>query len=79
MLPAQWDKRLDAYRPGDRVELLVARRERLLTIAVVLGEKPEVRWQLELVAEPTEEQRIHRAAWLGHSRPPEGDDPSTQE
>jgi predicted metalloprotease with PDZ domain len=35
-----WEARLDAYRPGDRVTLLVARRERITPIEVVFAREP---------------------------------------
>jgi predicted metalloprotease with PDZ domain len=41
------DERLEQYAPGDRVSLLIARRERLLSLDVTLGPEPPKRWRLE--------------------------------
>jgi predicted metalloprotease with PDZ domain len=40
----QWDARLDQYRPGEQVTMLVARRERLVRLPLTLGAEPERRW-----------------------------------
>ena len=41
------DERLEQYTPGDRISLLVARRDRLLSLNVVLGAEPPRTWRLE--------------------------------
>jgi predicted metalloprotease with PDZ domain len=41
------DERLEQYAPGDRISLLVARRDRLLSLDVVLGAEPLRTWRLE--------------------------------
>jgi predicted metalloprotease with PDZ domain len=41
------NERLEQYSPGDRVSLLVARRDRLLTLNVLLEAEPSRRWRLE--------------------------------
>jgi predicted metalloprotease with PDZ domain len=41
------DERLEQYSPGDRVSLLVARRDRLLTLDLTFGEEPARTWRLE--------------------------------
>jgi len=41
------DERLDQYAPGDRIALLVARRDRLVSLDVVLGAEPPRTWCLE--------------------------------
>jgi predicted metalloprotease with PDZ domain len=41
------DERLEQYAPGDHIELLVARRDRLLPLYVVLGAEPPRTWRLE--------------------------------
>ena len=38
--PEGWEARLDAYRPGDRVRLLVARREHITPIDVAFAPEP---------------------------------------
>jgi predicted metalloprotease with PDZ domain len=41
------DERLEQYMPGDRVSLLVARRDRLTSVDVTLGSEPLKIWRLE--------------------------------
>ncbi len=62
--PRELDERLEAYRPGQAVKLLVARRGRLIELPVTLGEKPPESWKLEVDPKATEEQAAHRKAWL---------------
>lgn len=65
-LPADGlDDRLRYYRPGDRAELLVARRGRLRTLEVTLGRKPEPSFTLEPAPGPGAQQAARRKAWLG--------------
>ena len=56
--------RLAQYRPGDKVALLVARRDRVMTLDVTLGNTPSAQWQLEVAPNATPEQRARFAAWL---------------
>ncbi len=63
--PEGLDGRLKFYRPGEKVSLLVARRDRLTRLPVTLGKKPAPRWTLEVLPKPTAEQHAHLAAWLG--------------
>jgi predicted metalloprotease with PDZ domain len=42
-------RRLEQYRPGDRVSLLVARRDRLSRLEVSLGTEPLRSWRLEAI------------------------------
>jgi predicted metalloprotease with PDZ domain len=56
--PADWDRQLANYRPGDQLPLLLARRGRLTRVTVTLGRPPADSWTLEAAtASP------HRAAW----------------
>jgi len=41
------DERLEQYAPGNRITLLVARRDRLLSLDAVLGAEPARAWRLE--------------------------------
>ena len=58
------DERLQQYRPGDAVSILVARRERLLTIDLVLATEPAREWRLEVLPELSAAQAEHLSAWL---------------
>ena len=57
--------RLDQYRPGDKVSLLVARRDRLMRLDVTLGAEPGRRWRLEPAPNATDEQKKRLTAWIG--------------
>ena len=46
--PDQLAPRLENYRPGDKVSILVARRDQLTRIPLTLSEEPK-RWQLEIL------------------------------
>lgn len=60
-------ERLEQYRPGDRVTVLVARRERLMPLTVRLAAEPPRRWRLEIDPAASAEQKARLAAWLGES------------
>jgi predicted metalloprotease with PDZ domain len=62
--PDQVAARLENYRPGDRVSVLIARRELLKRVDVVLGSAPAT-WQLEMRPGATAEQTRNMGAWLG--------------
>ena len=53
------------YRVGDTVRVLVARRDRLVTLDVTLGPEPGRPWRLQTKADATAAQRASLAAWLG--------------
>jgi predicted metalloprotease with PDZ domain len=57
--------RLDQYRPGDKVTLLVARRDRLIRLDATLGAEPGRAWRLEPLPNATDEQKKRLAAWIG--------------
>jgi predicted metalloprotease with PDZ domain len=57
--------RLDQYRPGDRVQVLVARREKVMPIEVTLGADPGRPWRLEVRPDVTAAQKDRLAGWLG--------------
>ncbi len=62
--PSQWPSRLDSYKPGDTVEVLVARRDELMTFRLPLVlDKPEA-WTLELRPDATPDQIAHLRSWL---------------
>jgi predicted metalloprotease with PDZ domain len=57
--------RLAQYRPGDKVTMLVARRDRLMTINVTLGTDPGRPWRLEQAPNATDEQKARFEALMG--------------
>jgi predicted metalloprotease with PDZ domain len=69
--PDGWDARMEAYRPGDHVSILVTRRERLTRLDATLGAEPRSPWRLEPHHNPSDSQRAHLARWLtGYAVPP---------
>ena len=62
--PDGWEARLGAFRPGERLPLLVARRERLVTLDVVAGPEP-VRLRLDADPAAPAAAKARRGAWLG--------------
>jgi predicted metalloprotease with PDZ domain len=62
--PEQWDARLEQYRPGEQVSVLVARRDRLLRLNVTFAAEPLKRWKLEVHPAATAAQRTCFTAWL---------------
>jgi predicted metalloprotease with PDZ domain len=62
--PEQWETRMEQYRPGEQVSMLLARRDRLLRLNVTLGTEPPRRWKLEVHPEASEAQRNRLTAWL---------------
>jgi predicted metalloprotease with PDZ domain len=67
--PEQWAMRLASYRPGDRVAILVARRERLRTLDVTCAAEPPQRWQLEVDPAANTVQQERFRAWLAPTIP----------
>ncbi|WP_165249364.1 M61 family metallopeptidase [Paludisphaera soli] len=63
--PSQWSRRLEAFRPGDKVSVLIARRDRFQRLDVTFGLEPPRDWTLELLPEPTDAQKARRKAWMG--------------
>ncbi len=62
--PDQWTARLEAFKPGERVPLLVARRERLLTLDVTLEAEPLKAWSLEPDPQASDAAKAALAVWL---------------
>lgn len=62
--PDQWERRLEAFRPGETAPLLVARRERLITLDVTFRSEPGRPWRLEPDPDAAGDARARLAAWL---------------
>jgi predicted metalloprotease with PDZ domain len=58
------DNRLEQYKPGDTVSLLVARREQVTKIDLRFGSEPTNSWRLEIDPNASEAQRHALEAWL---------------
>ena len=62
------ENRMEQYRTGDTVTVLVARREQLLRIPVTFGVEQRRSWRLELDSSATNMQRRLFDAWLSGSQ-----------
>jgi predicted metalloprotease with PDZ domain len=62
--PDQISQRLECYRPGDKVSILLARRDLLKRLDLTLGTEP-ARWHLEIRPDATDAQKQNLARWLG--------------
>jgi predicted metalloprotease with PDZ domain len=61
--PGQLAARLEQYKPGDRISVLISRRDELKRIDVVLGNEPDQAWRLEVKPDATPEQKTHFTGW----------------
>jgi predicted metalloprotease with PDZ domain len=59
-----WPSRLESYRPGETVKLLVAHRDMLQEVNFVVTADNPVSWQLEARPDATDAQKAHLKAWL---------------
>jgi len=60
-----WAGRLEQYRPGDKVTLLISRRDRVTRLDVTLGTDPGRRWRIEPAPNATADQKQRVTAWIG--------------
>jgi predicted metalloprotease with PDZ domain len=58
------DDRLQQYRAGDKVTLLVARREQLTRLEMALEREPPRAWRLETSSTPSSDQSQRLSRWL---------------
>ncbi len=59
----QWPSHLENYKPGATVQVLIARRDKLMTIPLTLAADQPQSWTLEPKPDATAEQKAHLAAW----------------
>ncbi|WP_435010869.1 M61 family metallopeptidase [Tundrisphaera lichenicola] len=65
ILPEVWSKRMEQYRPNEKVSVLVSRRGRLIRLDATFAAEPLSKFRLEPDPAATDEQKAHRKAWLG--------------
>lgn len=65
VVPGRWHERLKQLGAGCTLQLLVARRERLLRLTLTTEPEPSKSFELQRVPQPTEAQRGHLRGWLG--------------
>lgn len=61
--------RLEIFKPGEAIEIMYFRRDALRTIKITLDGKPDGKWKLRRVKEPTDEQKAGWQSWLGQPWP----------
>jgi predicted metalloprotease with PDZ domain len=65
ILPEQWSKRMEQYRPSEKASFLIARRGRLVRLVATFGQEPKLLFKLEPDPAATEAQKAQLRAWLG--------------
>jgi predicted metalloprotease with PDZ domain len=60
----RFDTRLQQYGPGERISILVARREQLMPVEVTLGAEPARAWRLDVDPSAPGRAVEHRTRWL---------------
>jgi predicted metalloprotease with PDZ domain len=64
VLPEQWSKRMEQYRPNERVSILTTRRGRLIKIEATFAAEPQNQWKPEIAPNSSPNQKSNREAWL---------------
>ena len=62
--PETWRDRMEQYRPGDRVSVLVSRRDRLTRLDATFAPEPPKPWTLEIDPKASEDAKARRKSWL---------------
>ena len=60
-----WSRVDDRYRPNETVDVLLARRGRLIRLPLTFGRRPPGARPLERDPDASDAQKAHRAAWIG--------------
>ncbi len=60
----QWPSMLENFKPGTTVEVLIARRDQLMTLRLPLEARTPESWTLEVRPDASEEQKARLAAWV---------------
>jgi predicted metalloprotease with PDZ domain len=63
--PDGLSKRLSFYQPGEKVSLLIARRDQLMRLDATLGQEPTPEFRFEIDPNASDAQRQHLRLWLG--------------
>ena len=61
----QWSKRMEYFTAGEKVSILISRRDRLRRLDATFGQEPIRQWSLEANPEATAAQKANRKAWIG--------------
>ena len=57
------------YKPGDKLSVLIARRDKLERLDVTLGADQPTEWQIEVRTDATADQKQRLEAWLQPTKP----------
>ncbi|MFK7766588.1 MAG: M61 family metallopeptidase [Mariniblastus sp.] len=60
-----FDRQLSQYEVGDQIEVLIARRGKLMTMEMTIGTKESENWNLKLISKPSKAQEKQLDLWLG--------------
>ena len=66
VLAEQWPSRMDQYKPGDQIELLISRRGELKKVSLSLAAEAPKKWRLEVKPDATDEQKDRLEKWLSN-------------
>ncbi|MEM7227789.1 MAG: PDZ domain-containing protein [Planctomycetota bacterium] len=69
--------RLDGCSPGQTVELVLFRRDRLITMELDLGSEPDGSWVVQRMDDPSEAQIINYEDWMRQDWPRDDGDEDT--
>jgi predicted metalloprotease with PDZ domain len=62
--PDQWETRAETFKVGDRVSVLVSRRDELKRVEMTIAKEPMVEWRLTEASGATDEQKKNLERWL---------------
>jgi predicted metalloprotease with PDZ domain len=62
--PEHISQRLEDYHSGDKISVLISRRDVLMRLDLTLGNEPQ-RWQLEILPDASDAQKQNLTRWLG--------------
>ena len=60
-------KRLSQYKVGEKLKLLIARRDAIRELTITIGSEPNSNWTLRVRKDATDKQKQNLRAWLGTS------------
>src|SRR5439155_17777104 len=66
---SQFDEWIGLLQPGDAVTLYIIRRDELRTVAFKLAGKPNGRWKVSRMKDPTDSQKAAYQSWLHQEWP----------
>ncbi len=74
IVPSQWSKRQEQFRPNETVSVLIARRNLLRRLDATFGQEPAPKFAIELDPNADEAAQAHRRSWIGQDDAPKPPD-----